>query len=85
LRSGLNSDVERGGKTYHVQTEDGGIVNPVILTRLFSNGVLLSQRKTGYVYLLEREDLSDVVDRLMREQHQAVVTDLQQGVLDGEK
>ena len=74
--SGLNSEIEHKGKTYHVQTEDGGISNPIILTRIFCGGVSVSSKKTSYVDLLDREDLKGVVEKLMREQHEEMIREV---------
>jgi hypothetical protein len=80
MKPGMNSDIEWGGKLYHVQTEDGGLANPAILTRLFHRGVVVSSRKTSYLYLMEREDLDTLIVQLMKDQHHAVIVDLQRGV-----
>ena len=85
MRPGLNSDIDWGGKLYHVQTEDGGLANPAILTRLFFRGVVLSSRKTSYLYLMDREDLDTVVVKLMKDQHHAVIEDLKRGVIDDQR
>lgn len=77
--TGLNSDIEYKGKTFHVQTEDGGPGNPMILTRIFCGGVLISSKKTSYLYLIEREDLEEVVKRLMKEQHQEMIEEILEG------
>lgn len=74
--TGLNSEIENNGKTYHVQTEDGGLRNPIILTRVFFGGSVISSKKTSYVYLLDREDLKGVVEQLMREQHQEMIQEI---------
>lgn len=74
--TGLNSDIEHDGKIYHVQTEDGGLRNPIILTRVFCGGIVVSSRKTSYVYLLDREDLKGVVEQLMKEQHQEMIQEI---------
>lgn len=74
--AGLNSEIEHNGKIFHVQTEDGGIRNPMILTRIFCGGILVSSRKTSYVYLLDREDIKDVVEQLMKEQHQEMIQEI---------
>lgn len=74
--AGLNSEIEHNGKIFHVQTEDGGLRNPIILTRIFCGGVLVTSRKTSYVFLLDREDLKDVVGKLMKEQHQEMIQDI---------
>ncbi|MCC7203214.1 MAG: hypothetical protein IT393_11220 [Nitrospirae bacterium] len=77
--TGVNSDVNYNGKVYHVQTEDGGINNPMILTRIYCCGVLITSRKTSYVYLLEMEGFRDVVERLMKEQHNEMIQEIQSG------
>lgn len=77
--TGLNSDIEHDGKTYHVQTEDGGLRNPILLTRVFSGGIVVSSRKTSYVYLLDREDLKGVIEQMMKEQHQEMIQEIHRG------
>ena len=74
--TGLNSEIEHNGNAYHVQTEDGGISNPIILTSIFCGGVIVSSKKTSYVYLLDREDLKGVVEKLMREQHEEMIQEV---------
>ncbi|MCC6543535.1 MAG: hypothetical protein IT392_03420 [Nitrospirae bacterium] len=77
--TGINSDVEYSGKVYHIQTEDGGINNPIILTRIFSSGKLVTTRKTSYVYLLEMDDFKTVVENLMNEQHNEMIQEVHNG------
>ena len=77
--TGLNSEIEHNGKIFHIQTEDGGLRNPIILTRIFCGGILISSRKTSYVYLLDREDLRGVVEQLMKEQHQEMIQEIYGG------
>ncbi len=77
--TGINSDIEYNGKMFHVQTEDGGLNNPIILTRIFCSGVLITTRKTSYLYLLEIEGLKDVVGRLMKEQHNDMIQEIYKG------
>ena len=75
--TGINSDIDYNGKLYHVQTEDGGINNPIILTRIFCSGVLVTTRKTSYVYLLDMDGFKEVVENLMREQHNEMIQEIQ--------
>ncbi len=77
--TGINSDIDYNGTIYHVQTEDGGINNPIVLTRIFCSGVLLTTRKTSYVYLLEIDGLINVVENLMKEQHNEMIQEIQSG------
>jgi len=77
--TGINSDIDYNGKVYHVQTEDGGINNPIILTRIFCTGILVTSRKTSYVYLLEMDGLKNVVENLMKEQHNEMIQEIHSG------
>jgi len=77
--TGINSDVDYNGMLYHVQTEDGGINNPIILTRIFCTGVLVTTRKTSYVYLLEMDGFKSVVENLMKEQHNEMIQEIHSG------
>lgn len=79
--AGINSDIECNGQRYHIQTEDGGLNNPMILTRVFRGGIVIASKKTSYVYLLEREDLRGVVGQLMNEQHNEMIQAIHKGDL----
>jgi len=77
--TGLNTDVEYQGKTYHVQTEDSGRKNPTILTILFQGGAILSTRKTSYADIVNNDNLPAVLKDMMNEQHKKMIQDLQSG------
>ena len=83
MLSGINADIKFQGKTYHVQTEDGGIENPVVVTTLFEGGAILASRKTSYADRIKADDLSEKIRKLIKEQHQAVVDDLMAGKFTG--
>jgi len=76
MLSGINTDIEHDGKIFHVQTEDGGQQNPVIVTHLFAGGAILSSRKVSYADLLKAGPNPDVVREMMKEQHQAMIKGL---------
>jgi hypothetical protein len=77
--TGLNTDIECQGKTYHVQTEDTGQKNPTIMTILFQSGAILATRKTSYADIVKAENLPAVLKELMNEQHKKMIEDLQAG------
>ena len=83
MLSGMNVDIEFQGKTYHVQTEDGGLESPVVVTTLFEGGAILASRKTSYADLLESENLPAAIRDLINGQHKAVVQDLMAGKFTG--
>lgn len=76
MLSGINTDIEHDGKIYHVQTEDGGHQNPVIVTHLFAGGAILSSRKVSYADVLQSGPNPEVIREMMKEQHQAMIKSL---------
>ncbi len=66
---GLNTELRRKGKTFHIQTEDSGLQNPVLITHVFIGGTIIGTRKSDYEEELEREDLEDFVRNKARAQH----------------
>lgn len=79
MLSGINTDIQFKGEVYHVQTEDGGIDNPVITTLLFKGGAIFSSKKTNYAEILQSPSYQAVVRELMKEQHKSMVRDLTAG------
>lgn len=77
--TGLNTDIEYEGKTYHVQTEDSGRQNPTIMTILFQSGAILATHKTSYADIVKAENLSAILKELMNEQHKKMIEELQAG------
>ena len=80
--SGLNTDIQYNGKTYHIQTEDGGTPNPVITTHLFQAGAIQSMRKSSYKDILKSDSLKEIVRDMMKEQHKSVIRELISGKFD---
>jgi len=83
MLSGINTDVDYEGKTYHIQTEDGGEHSPIIVTHLFSGGAILSSQKTSYADRLKTGVTPEIVREMMKEQHQAMVKGLTAGQIEG--
>ena len=81
---GLNTDVQYRNKTYHVQTEDLGEVNPHILTLLYHAGSILHRVKTPYADLVARRAPAREIATLMRRQHETVIQTLRSGRYDRE-
>ncbi len=79
---GLNTDVRHKGKTFHIQTEDSGVQNPVLITHVFIGGTIIHTRKSNYAEELEREDLESHVRALMRTQHRNVHESLKDSAFD---
>ncbi len=82
MLTGYNTDFKFEGKTYHCQTEDGGINSPSITSLLYLQGAILASRKTSYADILKADCLDEVVRDLMMEQHKQMIRDLMHGKLD---
>jgi len=80
---GYNTNVRHKGRLYHIQTEDSGINHPHVITHLFADGGrIIASRKTSYADQLGADDLSNLVRKLMQEQHKAIFIELRDCVYD---
>ena len=79
MLTGFNTDFRYKGTVYHVQTEDNGTANPVIVTLLYKGGAILASRKTSYADILKFDKLEKVVREIMEDQHKQVIKDLVAG------
>lgn len=84
MLGGFNTNVPYKGVTYHVQTEDGGIKNPLLITHLYHKGAILSTKNYNYAKLLVEDDWKEKIRSLMKEQHKKVIEDLLAGKYTGE-
>lgn len=79
---GFNHNFRYKGGLYHVQTEDGGLKSPNIVTLLYSGGTILASQKTSYADITKVNNLSQVVEDLMKEQHKEMLRRLKDGEFD---
>lgn len=79
---GFNTDFKYRGETYHVQTEDNGIANPVVVTLLYHKGAILASRRTSYRELVEKPGFEQELMVLMKAQHKDLMRALLAGVYD---
>lgn len=78
--TGYNTDVEYGGRTYHVQTEDRGADNPVVESLIYCQGEILDTRRTEY-----SRDAAGGVDEkaltaLLERQHRRLIREIRNGL-----
>ena len=77
--TGYNTDVEYGGVTYHVQTEDKGLNTPIILSLVYSGGAILASKRSPYDDLIAAGfDQSALMERLQR-QHKLICAAINAG------
>lgn len=79
---GLNHNVTRKGRRYHVQTEDSGRSNHRITTYLFSGGRVLAVSKSSYLELVGAQQPSGRVRQLVERQHKEMLRALVSGAYD---
>jgi len=79
---GFNTDIKHRGETYHAQTEDNGVGNPVVVTLLYHKGAILASLKTSYRDLLDTPGFTEKLKELMKAQHKAVMRELLAGAYD---
>ena len=81
---GYNTNVSFKNNIYHIQTEDSGKNNPVIVTLLYSQGAILASKKTDYAHIIQEPDLQEKVRTIMKVQHKAMIKELFTGQHTGE-
>lgn len=87
LEKGFNSDVIFKGLNFHVQTEDWGMDNPYLVSRVYQNGAVIISVKTPYSEVLGPGPVSrfrvdgQAIRLALREQHQKILDLLLSGQL----
>jgi len=82
MRVGFNHNVMYKGEVFHIQTEDSGISNPHIITLLYRGGTIISSKKISYADIIKIDNLEQVVEELMKEQHKDMLRGLKAGQFD---
>jgi hypothetical protein len=75
MQKGFNSDVTVRGQKFHVQTEDWGLRNPFLVSRIFCNGAVIKTVKTPYEVALKAESIreEDAIKSALRRQHSNIL------------
>ena len=79
---GFNHNFRYKGEVYHIQTEDSGVKSPNIVTLLYQGGTILASKKTSYADIAKVDNLDQVVEELMKEQHKEMLRRLKAGEFD---
>ena len=79
---GINEDIVRGNRTYHIQTEDRGERNPEIVSVLFLGGAVLTSDRVSYEDVLGSRDQVREVKKAMIRQHRGVLRRILSGEFD---
>lgn len=83
MEKGFNSDISYLGSQYHVQTEDWGVQNPYLVSRVFRNGAVVKSIKTSYSEVLPHGPTTGAkaIRLAMKLQHQQILDLLLSGKL----
>ena len=85
MLTGFNTDVEYDDRVFHVQTEDKGLVNPMVESLVYTGGEIVGSRRASYADLVNANGFSEAeVQRRMEGQHQAVIREVLSGRFDPE-
>ena len=79
---GFNHNIRYKGELFHVQTEDSGLANPHIVTLLYLGGTILCSKKTSYADIIKADQLEQVVESIMKDQHKEMMRRLKGGEFD---
>jgi hypothetical protein len=79
---GHNTNVSLGQTTYHVQTEDAGVISALIDTTVYCRGRVLHRRTNNYHDLLPlNPDREAALKLRLDEQHRQVLEEIRSGAL----
>jgi hypothetical protein len=77
--TGFNTDVSCSGTTYHVQTEDKGSSNPVIISLIYLRGAILAAKRTSYAKYLEQGLTEEQLQVMLEKQHRTILAAIKAG------
>lgn len=78
MQKGFNSDITVRGQKFHIQTEDWGLQNPYLVSRIFCNGAVLKTIKTPYDTVLKMgsSQTQEAIRLALRRQHSTIIDTL---------
>jgi len=81
---GFNNNIIYNEDTYHIQTEDNGLKNPVIISLLYLKGEIIATQKSSYADIVGEPDYQEKIKRMMAEQHNSMIEELLAGRYTGQ-
>ena len=79
---GFNTEIKHGSVAFHVQTQDKGLATQYVESFVYKSGKLLASRKTFYTPYLGHPQLKEKIQKIMEEQHQALLGEINEGRFD---
>ena len=81
MLTGYNTDIKHQGTIFHIQTEDGGESNPVIISLVYQGGRILASKKTSYAQIVGTDDFLAQLRTMLEDQHRAMIKAVKDGGL----
>lgn len=78
---GYNTDLILNGLKFHVQSEDWGEENPLLVTKVFCNGAVVGSVKKPYdpkAYKKNYHNIAEAIQSDLKKQHHKVLETLHQ-------
>ena len=69
----FNVNIKLGEKSYHVQTEHGGIKEPLLTTRIYHKGEIVYSNKADCSDIMDEEDYEDKLHEFMENHHRSAI------------
>ncbi len=79
MLTGFNTDITYNGVVYHVQTEDKGPTNPLILSLVYVGGQIIAAKRTYYTKELEEGVTPAELQKKLEKQHKAILALIARG------
>jgi hypothetical protein len=79
MLTGFNTDIQHDGVVYHVQTEDKGPENPVLLSLVYVGGAILAAKRTHYAKDIEAGMSQADLQVKLEKQHKAILAVINRG------
>ncbi len=79
MLTGFNTDITHNGVVYHVQTEDKGPANPLILSLVYVGGQILAAKRTHYTRDLAEGATPADLQKKLEKQHKAILALIARG------
>lgn len=80
--TGFNTDIERDGVVYHVQTEDKGLDSPLILSLVYCGGEILAAKRTPYEDLIAAGFNDEALAQRLKRQHRLICAAINAGRIE---
>jgi hypothetical protein len=82
MLTGHNTELLRDEIAFHVQTEDKGRSNPLVVSLIYVGGRVLAAKRTSYAELLAKGSGEKDIAELMDRQHRTMLAAIRHGRFD---